>query len=94
MPLPPAPATISGDGVSPAATAIVRGSPPGSAAASAAADGGRFAGTGSKQRRIARSTAGSIPLICVDGLLGVDCCSWASSSRLLASSARLPVKSS
>ena len=55
----PAAATISGDGVSPAASAAASGSPPGSAAATASAEGGRCAGSRSRQRRITRSTAGS-----------------------------------
>ena len=54
----PAAATISGDGVSPAASAAASGSPPGSAAATASAEAGRCAGSGSRQRRIARSIAG------------------------------------
>ena len=40
----PAAATISGDGVSPAASAAASGSPPGSAAATASADPGRSVG--------------------------------------------------
>ena len=54
----PAAATISGDGVSPAASAAASGSPPGSAADTASADAGRRSGSGSRQRRIARSIAG------------------------------------
>jgi hypothetical protein len=41
----PEAATISGDGVSPAASATARRSPPGSAAATCSADAGRFAGS-------------------------------------------------
>ena len=41
LPCAPAAATISGDGVSPAASAAASGSPPGSAADTASADGGR-----------------------------------------------------
>ena len=43
-PLSPAAATISGEGVSPAASAAASGSPPGSAAATCAAEAGRADG--------------------------------------------------
>jgi len=56
----PAAATISGDGVSPAARAAASGSPPGSAAEMARAVAGRLAGSGSRQRRMTFSTAGSM----------------------------------
>src|SRR5262245_57718441 len=63
-------ATISGDGVSPAARAAARGSPPGSAAATSIAEEGRLDGFFSRQRRITRSTFGSISFTCEEGLLG------------------------
>ena len=49
----PAAATISGDGVSPAASAAASGSPPGSAAATASAEAGRALGIRLRQRMIA-----------------------------------------
>ncbi len=52
-------ATISGDGVSPAASAAAIGSPPGSAIATFNADEGRLRGSVSRQRRITRSIVGS-----------------------------------
>ncbi len=64
---PAASATISGDGVSPAASAAARGSPPEMAAATDRADFGRLAGSGSRQLRIARFTVGSRPSIWLDG---------------------------
>jgi len=72
----PAAATISGEGVSPAAMAAASGSPPGSAAATCAAEDGRCAGSFSMQRRIARSTAGSISLTSMEGEVGGSstCC--------------------
>src|SRR4029077_12383397 len=70
-PLSPASATLSGDGVSPAARAAASGSPPGSAAATARADGGRRAGSGSRQRRRTRSTIGSNPSMNDEGDEGV-----------------------
>ena len=51
-------ATISGDGVSPAANAAASGSPPGSSAITESAFAGRFNGSGSRQRRMAFSTPG------------------------------------
>src|ERR1035438_7854477 len=66
----PAAATISGDGVSPAASAAASGSPPGRAAATARADAGRAAGSTSRQRRITRSTAGSMSRTSVEGVSG------------------------
>ena len=54
----PAAATISGEGVSPAATAAASGSPPGSIASTARAEAGRAAGSSSRHCRITRSTAG------------------------------------
>ena len=54
----PAAATISGDGVSPAASAAASGSPPGNAAATASADAGPLADRGLRQRMIARSIFG------------------------------------
>src|SRR5262245_38163140 len=68
--LEPDAATMSGDGVSPAASASASGSPPGSAAASANADGGRSFGLGSRHRRIARSIAESRSGTSVDGFAG------------------------
>src|ERR1022692_3936264 len=56
----PAEATSSGDGISPAARAAASGSPPGSAAATESPFAGRRAGSGSRQRRMAFSTPGSI----------------------------------
>src|ERR1035441_2166246 len=53
----PAAATISGDGVSPAASAAASGSPPGRAAATARAEAGRAAGSGPPQGRITRLAA-------------------------------------
>jgi hypothetical protein len=91
----PEAATSSGDGVSPAASAAAIGSPPGSTAATARADARRRAGSGSRQRRIARSTAGSSPSTSTRGLAGVDSfCRQCSSSMLEASNARRPVNSS
>jgi len=63
-------ATSSGEGVSPAARAAANGSPPGSAAATDNALGGRLEGSGSRQRRIALSTAGSIPAA-IDDMLTI-----------------------
>ena len=56
----PAAATMSGEGVSPAARAAATGSPPGSAAATDSAEAGRLRGSGARQRRMTRSTAGSM----------------------------------
>ena len=56
----PAAATNSGEGISPAARAMANGSPPGRDAATARADAGRLSGSESRQRRMARSTAGSM----------------------------------
>ena len=58
----PAAATISGDGVSPAANVAASGSPPGSAAATASAEAGRRSGSGSRHRRMMWSIAASIAL--------------------------------
>ena len=52
----------SGEGVSPAAKAAAIGSPPGNDADTTATDSGLSDGSGDKQRRIDRSTAGSISL--------------------------------
>ena len=67
----PAAATISGDGVSPAASAAASGSPPGSAAATASAERGRCAGPapGSAGSRAPRP--GSRSRTTVDRLAGV-----------------------
>ena len=54
----PAAATISGDGVSPAASASANGSPPGNADETASAEDGRPAGSGSRHFRITRSMEG------------------------------------
>ena len=62
----PFPATAS----LPPRAAACRGSPPGSAAATCAAEDGRCRGSFSMHRRIARSTAGSIPATRSDGLVG------------------------
>lgn len=66
----PAAATISGDGVTPSASAAASGSPPGRLADSARADAGRILGSGSRQRRMARSTVLSKSPINVEGLAG------------------------
>lgn len=88
----PAAATILGEGVSPAARAAARGSPPGSAADTASADAGRRAGSFSKQRRIARSTAGSISVMIVDGWVGlISRCNRTSSETVAALNAAFPV---
>src|SRR5258708_35125545 len=71
----PASATISGDGVSPAASAAASGSPPGSAAATERAEDGRRAGSASRQRRMTRSTFGSNPSTKLDGDAG-DVSDW------------------
>ena len=91
----PAAATISGDGVSPAASAAASGSPPGRAADTASAEAGRRAGSGSRQRRMARSIAGSIAVTIVDGgvIDRVSCC-VTRSPTVAAVKARRPVKSS
>src|SRR5205085_1359862 len=80
----PAAATISGDGVSPAANAAASGSPPGSAACTLSGVGGRFAGSGSKQQRITFSTAGSTSaatlvmlLRCIACRMSSTCCTQA-----------------
>ncbi len=94
-PSSPAAATISGDGVSPAAIAAARGLPPGKAAATCIAERGRDAGSFSRQRRITRSTAASISGVSLEG--GVGCsrkCLARQSETLLASQGRLPVYSS
>ena len=70
-------ATISGEGVSPAAIAAASGSPPGNASASCATDAGRAFGSRSMQRRMRRSTTGSIPSRISDIALGV-CVSFCS----------------
>jgi hypothetical protein len=66
----PAAATISGDGVSPAASAAANGSPPGSAADTCNAEMGRFAGSFSRHRSITRSISGSRSRTSVDGFVG------------------------
>jgi hypothetical protein len=91
-PSSPAAATISGDGVSPAASAAASGSPPASAAATAIADDGRRAGSLSRQRTITRSTAGSMSGIRVDGLVeGEESRDRAKRSASIALNAALPV---
>ena len=60
VPDSPEAATISGEGVSPAAMAAISGSPPGSAAATSRTDLGRCEASFCRQRRITRSTTGSI----------------------------------
>ena len=85
--------TICGDGVSPAAKAAARGSPPGKAAATFNAELIRFAGSGSRQRKITRSTAGSRSFTTVDGLLGADSLrTRTNSGKDSTLNARLPVK--
>ena len=82
----PAAATISGDGVSPAARAAASGSPPGSAAATASAEAGRSAGSCSRHLRITRSIAGSRSRTTDEGVEIVPlCCSAISSFSVLAS---------
>ncbi len=94
-PSPPAAATISGEGVSPAAIAAARGSPPGSAAATSDAVAGRFSGSLSRQRRMARSTAGSMSETWLDGVRGVVCSRTRRNSvSVLPENAAFPVKSS
>ena len=94
-PFPPEAATISGDGVSPAASAAASGSPPGNAAATASAEAGRSAGSLSRQRRIARSVASSIPSTSRVGGNGLSCSrSLSISAVVLAVKAVLPVNSS
>ena len=66
-PSPPAAAIIAGEGVSPAASAAAKGSPPGSAAATSVADFGRADGSFSKHRTIARSTVGSMSATTLEG---------------------------
>ncbi len=95
IPSSPAAATISGEGVSPAASAAASGSPPGSAAATASAEGGRWRGSRSRQRSTARSTAGSRPSTRAVGRVGEDSSrNRRISSAESASKAGLPVKSS
>ena len=67
-PVAPEAATISGDGISPAASAAAIGSPPGRATATARADAGRRSGSFSRQRSMIRSTAGSMSLTWLDTL--------------------------
>ena len=55
-PVPPEAATVSRDGVSPRANASAKGSPPGSAAETARADGNRCLGSFSMQRSMTAST--------------------------------------
>ena len=88
----PAAATISGDGVSPAASAAASGSPPGNAAATASADAGRMAGSRCRQRMMARSIAGSRFVTIDDGGAMPSCSRFAiSSATFFPSSARRPV---
>jgi hypothetical protein len=91
----PAAATISGEGVSPAANTAASGSPPGKAAATARADPGRRDGSGSRQRRSAASIAGSIVLTTADGAVRspVSYCATRSPT-VFATNARRPVNSS
>ncbi len=64
----PEAATISGEGVSPAASAAAIGSPPGSAIATFSADEGRLRGSASRHRRITRSIVGSRSFTSVVGV--------------------------
>ena len=65
------------------------------AAATASADAGREEGSVSRQRWIARSTAGSTPSTRLDGVGGVDSrCRRSISSGVRASNTRVPVNSS
>ena len=87
----PAAATISGDGVSPAASAAASGSLPGRAAETASAERGRRDGSGSRQRAMMRSTAGSRSRATLVRLTGVlACCAAISSASELPSNGRLP----
>ncbi len=54
--------------------ADMSGSPPGNAFATASAEAGRMAGSGSRQRKIARSTMGSSERTWLDGVSGSDSC--------------------
>jgi hypothetical protein len=88
-------ATISGEGVSPAASAAASASPPGRAAATASAERGRSAGSFSRQRSIARSIEGSKLGIRLDGEDGVSSwCCRVSSAIVVALKAGFPVNSS
>ena len=70
-PLLPAAATISGDGVSPAASAAASGIAAGQRRRDGrGASAGRAAGSFSRQRRMTRSTAGSSPASTVEGEAG------------------------
>src|SRR5215470_308240 len=67
---PPAAATVSGDGVSPAATAARKGLPTGSAAATSDAEDGRSSAFGARQQLMMRSITGSKPLMMLDSRTG------------------------
>jgi hypothetical protein len=77
----PEAATMPGVGVSPAAKAAASGSPPGNAAATASAEAGRLRGSTSRQRRITRSTRGSMSFAKEVTLVGVVRWSCFSKSR-------------
>src|ERR1700726_2503624 len=64
-------ATNCGEGVSPAARAAAKGSPPGKAAATLKTVAGRAEGSFSKQRRMTRSTTGLRSFTTDEGRLGV-----------------------
>ena len=89
-------ATISGDGVSPAASAAASGSPPGKAAATCNADAGRFAESRSRQRKMTGSMSGSSSGTSSPRLVGVLSLrrSRSNSGNVDASKARLPVNTS
>src|SRR5438132_7393474 len=88
-------ATISGEGVSPAASAAAIGSPPGSAAATCNADEGRSSGSFRRQRSITFSIDGSRPLTISEGVVGVVSLrrNLTNSPRVGASNALRPVRS-
>ena len=82
-----------GDGVSPAASAAARGRRRAARRPPRSADAGRCAGSRSRQRRIARSTAGSRSRTRFDGLGGRRSLRLrVSSASVLPSKACLPVK--
>ena len=86
----PAAATISGDGVSPAASAAASGSPPGSAAATASADAGRASGPARGSAGSRARPRGSRSGISVDGVVdGSTRAARCSSSSVCASNGAL-----
>jgi hypothetical protein len=92
LPSVAASATICGEGVSPAARAAASASPPGSAAPTTRADGGRRAGSPSRQRTITRSTARSMSGRTLDGVGGAaSAAERARSAALPGAKAAIPV---